>query len=48
MTISLPEHRREGLLEILTSVINRKRASVQEWHCLLGELRSMSIAIPGS
>jgi hypothetical protein len=48
MTISLPEHRRERLLEILTSVINCKRASVQEWHRLLGELRSMSIAIPGS
>jgi hypothetical protein len=47
-TISLPPHRRERLLDLLRSVVKRKRTSVREWHKLLGELRSMSIAIPGS
>ena len=48
MTISLPPHRQERLLALLGKITKRKRASVQEWHQLLGELRSMSIAIPGS
>ena len=48
MTISLPPHRQERLLTLLGTITKRKRASVQEWHQLLGELRSMSIAIPGS
>jgi len=47
-TISLPPHRRERVLELLRSVVTRKRTSVQEWHNVLGELRSMAIAIPGS
>ena len=47
-TISLPPHRQERLLTMLGTITKRKRASVQEWHKLLGELRSMSIAIPGS
>ena len=47
-TISLPRHRQERLLLLLGTITKRKRASVQEWHKLLGELRSMSIAIPGS
>ena len=48
MTISLPPHRQERLLSLLGTIIKRRRASVQEWHQLLGELRSMSLAIPGS
>ena len=48
MTISLPPHRQERLLTLLGTLTKRKRASVQEWHQLLGELRSMSLAIPGS
>ena len=48
MTISLPPHRQERLLTILGTIIKRRRASVQEWHQLLGELRSMSLAVPGS
>ena len=47
-TISLPPHRQERLLLLLGTITKRKRASIQEWHKLLGELRSMSIAIPGS
>ena len=48
MTISLPPHWRERLLAILTTILIRKRASMKEWHCLLGELHSMSLALPGS
>ena len=29
-------------------MLRRKRASVNEWQRLLGELRSMSLALPGS
>jgi len=47
-TISLPPHRQVRILELLRSVVKRKRTSVKEWQKLLGELRSMAIAIPGS
>ena len=47
-TISLPEHRRERLLELLGTMVKRRRASRKEWHQLLGELRSMALALPGS
>ena len=48
MTIALPPHRQDRLLHLLRAVLRRKRTSVAEWHKLLGELRSMSLAIPGS
>jgi len=48
MSISLPPHRKTRLLDILESTVARKRSSVKEWHKLLGELRSMSLAVPGS
>ena len=49
MTIHLPSHRVERLAEILASVpVTQKRTSVKKWHQLLGELRSMSLALPGS
>ena len=48
MTITLPPHRQQRLLQLLRTVLKRKRTSVTEWHKLLGELRSMSLAIPGS
>ena len=49
MTIQLPPHRIERLWEILDSIPRRqKRTSVKKWHKVLGELRSMSIALPGS
>ena len=49
MTISLPEHRVERLAEILASIpVTQKRTSVRKWHKVLGELRSMSLALPGS
>ena len=48
LTISLPQHRQDKLLQILTDVISKSRVSLKEWQKLLGELRSMSLAIPGS
>ena len=47
-TLQLPPHRRDRVLELLHSLVHRKRTSVKQWHQLLGELRSMSLAIPGS
>ena len=47
-TISLPQHRQEPLHSILQAMLRRKRASVQEWQWLLGELQSMSLTLPGS
>ena len=48
-TIHLPKHRLERLAEILASIPrHQKRISLRKWHRVLGELRSMSIALPGS
>ena len=47
-TISLPPHRKERLHHLLDTMLSRKRASRQEWQRLLGELRSMQLALPGS
>ena len=47
-TIHLPEHRKEKLQEMLTTMIGRRRASDTEWYKLLGEIRSMALALPGS
>ena len=48
-TIHLPTHRLERLADILNSIPrDQKRISLKKWHRVLGELRSMSIALPGS
>lgn len=48
-TITLPPHRVTKLYAILDSIPpSQKRLSVKKWHKILGELRSMSIALPGS
>lgn len=48
-TINLPVHRLERLYELLDlRKLPRKRVFVKIWHQLLGELRSMSPALPGS
>lgn len=47
-TIELPERRLLRLQEILASVPpTKKRISTKAWHQVLGELRSMVLAIPG-
>ena len=49
MTVHLPPHRAERLAEILASIpVTQKRTSVRKWHKVLGELRSMSLALPGA
>ena len=49
MTLHLPPHRVERLWEILDSIPpSQKRTSVKKWHQVLGELRSMAIALPGA
>jgi hypothetical protein len=48
-TISLPAHRRERIVAILDSVSpTQKRISLKKWQQILGELRSMAIAIPAA
>lgn len=49
MTIHLPPRRVDRLSEILSSIpVHQKRTSVKKWHKVLGELRSMSLALPGA
>ena len=49
MTIHLPPHRLQRLGELLASIpATQKRTSVKKWHKVLGELRSMSLALPGA
>lgn len=49
MTVELPMHRQERLGAILSSIPpSQKRIGVKKWHKLLGELRSMSLALPGA
>lgn len=48
-TLHLPPHRLARLYELLDSFPpTRRRAPIHEWHQLLGELRSMSAALPGA
>jgi hypothetical protein len=46
-TIALPPHRVERLLQIFDSLRGKKRVSLNNWHRVVGELRSMVLAIPG-
>ena len=46
-TIELPAHRYERLKEIFDSLRHKKRTSIKVWQQVLGELRSMALAIPG-
>ena len=49
MTLELPHHRKLRLQAILDEIPrSQKRISVKRWQQILGELRSMSIALPGS
>lgn len=49
MTIHNPPHCVTRLAEILASIpVTQKRTSVKKWNKVLGELRSMSLALPGA
>ncbi|KAI2499906.1 hypothetical protein MHU86_14576 [Fragilaria crotonensis] len=48
-TLHLPAHRLDRLLHVLSWICPpRKRLSTKKWHQLLGELRSMAPALPGT
>ena len=47
-TLELPPHRIARLLEIFASLKGKDKVTPKAWHKVLGELRSMSIGIPGS
>ena len=47
-TIKIPPHRIDRLSEILHSIApDQKTIAAKDWHKVLGELRSVSIALPG-
>ena len=49
MTITLPPRRLARLSELLASILpTRRRLALPAFHKLLGELRSMSLALPGA
>ena len=49
MTLTLPPRRLQRLAELLESIpTTQKRLSIKKWHKLLGELRSMALALPGA
>jgi hypothetical protein len=49
MTLTLPERRLRRLADILADIPStQKRLALEKWHKLLGELRSMAIALPGA
>lgn len=49
-TITLPIHRQQRLRDILDSIPppHQQRIGITKWHQVLGELRSMALALPGS
>jgi hypothetical protein len=49
MTLTLPESQLQRLATILPDILcSQKRLSIKRWHRLLGELQSMSLAIPSA
>jgi hypothetical protein len=48
MTIHLPQHRLERILDITTTFLNKKITTRKQWQKLLGELRSMTLALHSS
>ena len=49
MTLTLPSRRLARLAELLASIPpTQHRLAINKWHSLLGELRSMAIALPGA
>ncbi len=49
MTITLPANRAERLKELLDDIPRTQhRLSKEKWHTVLGELRSMALALPGA
>ena len=48
MMVALPPHRVAQLKEIVSSIpCTQHRVGVDKWHCVLGKLCSMELALPG-
>ena len=47
-TLELPAHRKETLAKIFTELAGCRRVSYKKWQKILGKLRFVSVAIPGS
>ena len=47
-TIELPAHRKESLAQIFNELKGAKRVSNKSWMSILGKLRFVSVAVPGS
>ena len=47
-TLELPAHRVQRLHDIFASLRGKQRMSMRKWQKVLGELRIMSIGVPGS
>ncbi len=47
-TLALPPHKRDRLLELVTSFLPLRRTSRRKWQQLLGELRHMAMAVRGA
>ena len=47
-TIELPPHQLQRLQDVFASLRGKSKVTTKLWHRTLGELGSMSIAIPGS
>ena len=49
LTVCLPPHRIQRLAEILASIPrSQHRTSLKKWYSILGQLRLMAVALPGS
>ena len=47
-TLELPPHRKEQVAQIFDSLRGMKRVSSKKWQQILGKLRFISTAVPGS
>ena len=47
-TIELPPHRKEALATIFEELATTRRVSNKKWQIILGKLRFVSVAVPGS
>jgi hypothetical protein len=47
-TIELPEHRKERIKSLFDDLRGKRRVGLRKWQKIIGELRFVSLAIPGS
>jgi hypothetical protein len=47
-TIELPEHRKSRIQSLFDELRGKRRVGLRKWQKIIGELRFISLAIPGS